>query len=91
MVVTDEGLSELATRLAGDITKGQWGSGTNLPDPTDTGLQTPIAATLLTLTSAVASGNRNFPGRIHGLVRGNFLASPMLVVAYTFLLLTSIY
>ncbi len=28
------------------------------------------------------SGNRNFEGRIHPLVRMNFLASPPLVVAY---------
>jgi aconitate hydratase len=31
---------------------------------------------------AVLSGNRNFEGRIHPLVRNNFLASPPLVVAY---------
>jgi aconitate hydratase len=31
---------------------------------------------------AVLSGNRNFDGRIHPLVRGSFLMSPMLVVAY---------
>jgi aconitate hydratase len=31
---------------------------------------------------AVLSGNRNFEGRIHPLVRMNFLASPGLVVAY---------
>jgi aconitate hydratase len=31
---------------------------------------------------AVLSGNRNFEGRIHPLVRANFLASPPLVVAY---------
>lgn len=31
---------------------------------------------------SVLSGNRNFEGRIHPLVRGNFLASPILVVAY---------
>ena len=28
------------------------------------------------------SGNRNFEGRIHPLVKGNYLASPPLVVAY---------
>ena len=28
------------------------------------------------------SGNRNFEGRIHPLVRANYLASPPLVVAY---------
>ncbi|MCS7198311.1 MAG: aconitate hydratase AcnA [Candidatus Bipolaricaulota bacterium] len=31
---------------------------------------------------AVLSGNRNFEGRVHPLVRANFLASPPLVVAY---------
>jgi aconitate hydratase len=32
--------------------------------------------------AAVLSGNRNFEARIHNLVRANYLASPMLVVAY---------
>lgn len=32
--------------------------------------------------SSVLSGNRNFEGRIHPLVRANYLASPPLVVAY---------
>ena len=32
--------------------------------------------------TSVLSGNRNFEGRIHALVRMNFLASPPLVVAY---------
>jgi aconitate hydratase len=31
---------------------------------------------------AVLSGNRNFEGRIHPLVRANYLASPPLVIAY---------
>src|SRR5260370_1161664 len=31
---------------------------------------------------AVLSGNRNFEGRIHPIVRANYLASPPLVVAY---------
>jgi aconitate hydratase len=31
---------------------------------------------------AVLSGNRNFEGRVHPLVRANYLASPPLVVAY---------
>jgi len=34
------------------------------------------------VVAAVLSGNRNFEGRINALVRMNFLASPMLVVAY---------
>ncbi|MCH8158481.1 MAG: aconitate hydratase AcnA [Proteobacteria bacterium] len=33
--------------------------------------------------AAVLSGNRNFEGRIHALVKMNFLASPPLVVAYS--------
>ncbi len=32
--------------------------------------------------TSVLSGNRNFEGRVHQLVQGNFLASPPLVVAY---------
>ena len=32
--------------------------------------------------AAILSGNRNFEARIHNLVRANYLASPMLVVAY---------
>ncbi|MCP4744920.1 MAG: aconitate hydratase AcnA, partial [Desulfobacteraceae bacterium] len=32
--------------------------------------------------AAVLSGNRNFEARIHQLIKSNFLASPMLVVAY---------
>ena len=32
--------------------------------------------------AAVLSGNRNFEGRIHAEVQANYLASPMLVVAY---------
>jgi len=34
------------------------------------------------LLSSVLSGNRNFEGRIHPLVKANYLASPPLVVAY---------
>ncbi len=34
------------------------------------------------LVSSVLSGNRNFEGRIHPLIKANYLASPMLVVAY---------
>lgn len=31
----------------------------------------------------VLSGNRNFEGRIHPNTRANYLASPLLVIAYT--------
>ncbi len=34
------------------------------------------------VTASVLSGNRNFEARIHPLVRANYLASPMLVVAF---------
>ncbi|HSG90279.1 MAG TPA: aconitate hydratase AcnA [Pseudomonadales bacterium] len=34
------------------------------------------------VVSSVLSGNRNFEGRVHQLVRANWLASPPLVVAY---------
>jgi len=34
------------------------------------------------VAAAVLSGNRNFEARIHPLVRANYLASPMLVVAF---------
>ncbi|MFE8699301.1 aconitate hydratase AcnA [Cytobacillus sp. FJAT-54145] len=35
------------------------------------------------LVTSVLSGNRNFEGRIHPLVKANYLASPPLVVAYS--------
>jgi len=34
------------------------------------------------VVSSVLSGNRNFEGRVHSLVKANYLASPPLVVAY---------
>lgn len=34
------------------------------------------------VAAAVLSGNRNFPGRIHRLVRANYIGAPPLVVAY---------
>ncbi|WP_027963284.1 aconitate hydratase AcnA [Halalkalibacillus halophilus] len=51
-------------------------SGPLLPEIEET-----IANNDLTVSS-VLSGNRNFEGRIHPLVRANYLASPPLVVAY---------
>lgn len=48
-----------------------------LPEP----IETAIKQNDLTV-SAVLSGNRNFEGRIHPLVKANWLASPPLVVAY---------
>lgn len=34
------------------------------------------------MACGVLSGNRNFEGRIHPLTRANYLASPLLVIAY---------
>lgn len=34
------------------------------------------------VTTTISSGNRNFPGRISPITKGNYLASPPLVVAY---------
>jgi len=34
------------------------------------------------VTAAVLSGNRNFEGRIHKLIRANYIASPAMVVTY---------
>ncbi len=36
------------------------------------------------VVASVLSGNRNFEGRVHPLVKANYLASPPLVVAYSF-------
>ena len=41
----------------------------------------PLLKTIL-VTTSVLSGNRNFEGRVHALIRMNYLASPPLVVAY---------
>jgi aconitate hydratase len=48
-----------------------------LPEPVDAAVR---EADLV--VAAVLSGNRNFEGRIHPLVRANYLTSPPLVVAY---------
>jgi aconitate hydratase len=48
-----------------------------LPDPVASAVQRGDL-----VAAAVLSGNRNFEGRVHSLVRANYLASPPLVVAY---------
>jgi aconitate hydratase len=48
-------------------------------------LPQPVTNTILEndlIVSAVLSGNRNFEGRVHPLVKANWLASPALVVAF---------
>jgi len=49
--------------------------------PLDPGIEAAIIRENLTV-AAVLSGNRNFEARIHQRVKANFLASPMLVIAY---------
>ncbi|NEU29220.1 aconitate hydratase AcnA [bacterium LRH843] len=49
--------------------------------PLEEEVEVAISESDLTVTS-VLSGNRNFEGRIHPLVKANYLASPPLVVAY---------
>ncbi len=48
-----------------------------LPDPVAQAIQNNDLT-----VAAVLSGNRNFEGRVHPLVKANYLASPPLVVAY---------
>ena len=49
--------------------------------PLDPGIEDAIVRENLTV-AAVLSGNRNFEARIHQRIKANFLASPMLVIAY---------
>lgn len=51
-------------------------SGPLLPEISDAIMENDL------LVSSVLSGNRNFEGRIHPLVKANYLASPILVVTY---------
>jgi aconitate hydratase len=73
----DKPLDKLGFTLAGYGCTTCIGNSGPLPDPvahaiTDSDL----------VAAAVISGNRNFEGRVHPQVRANYLASPMLVVAY---------
>lgn len=49
--------------------------------PLDAEIETTLKESDL-VVSAVLSGNRNFEGRIHPLIKANYLASPPLVIAY---------
>ncbi len=72
-----EPLAELGFNVVGYGCTTCIGNSGPLPEETAQAVQ---AANLV--TAAVLSGNRNFEGRIHPLVKANFLASPPLVVAY---------
>jgi len=84
-VVTDyynaAGLTEYLDRLGFDLVGYGCttciGNSGPLPDPIEKAIQKAD----LTVAS-VLSGNRNFEGRVHPLVKTNWLASPPLVVAY---------
>ena len=70
-------LDELGFNLVGYGCTTCIGNSGPLPDP----IETAIKKGDLTV-GAVLSGNRNFEGRIHPLVKTNWLASPPLVVVY---------
>jgi hypothetical protein len=56
MVILDEGLTRVAELHASDIAQGQWGIGTAVPAPSDTGLGSAVVSTLLNVTGS-SSGN----------------------------------
>lgn len=70
-------LEQLGFYLAGFGCTTCIGNSGPLPDPVANAIDELDLA-----TSAVLSGNRNFEGRVHPLVRFSFLASPPLVVAF---------
>ncbi|MDW8395319.1 MAG: aconitate hydratase AcnA [Anaerolineae bacterium] len=72
-----EALEALGFHLVGYGCTTCIGNSGPLPEPV---AQAVIAGNLV--AAAVISGNRNFEGRVHPLVRANYLASPPLVVAY---------
>ena len=72
-----EDLDALGFQLVGFGCTTCIGNSGPLPEPIDTAVRDGNL-----VVAAVLSGNRNFEGRVHPLVRANYLASPPLVVAY---------
>ncbi|MGN6759693.1 MAG: aconitate hydratase AcnA [Thermomicrobiales bacterium] len=72
-----EYLNQLGFYLVGYGCTTCIGNSGPLPEPVEAAIQNEGLAAV-----AVLSGNRNFEGRIHPLVRAQYLASPPLVVAY---------
>ncbi len=72
-----EALEALGFHLTGFGCMTCIGNSGPLPDPVAEAIQRDKL-----VVAAVLSGNRNFEGRVHALVRANYLASPPLVVAY---------
>lgn len=70
-------LNELGFYLVGYGCTTCIGNSGPLPEPISQAIQANDLA-----VSSVLSGNRNFEGRVHPLVKANWLASPPLVVAY---------
>ncbi|MEO6678940.1 MAG: aconitate hydratase AcnA, partial [Pseudomonas sp.] len=70
-------LDELGFALVGYGCTTCIGNSGPLPDPIEKAIQKADLA-----VASVLSGNRNFEGRVHPLVKTNWLASPPLVVAY---------
>ena len=73
----DKYLNKLGFALAGYGCTTCIGNSGPLPEPVSKAI---VAGDLV--AASVISGNRNFEGRVHAQVRANYLASPMLVVAY---------
>ena len=73
----DKPLNALGFDLVGYGCTTCIGNSGPLPEPVSEAV---TAADLVAVS--VLSGNRNFEGRVHPQVRANYLASPMLVVAY---------
>ncbi len=73
----DKFLDKLGFNLVGYGCTTCIGNSGPLPEP----VSKAVSANDLAVAS-VLSGNRNFEGRVHQQVRANYLASPMLVVAY---------
>jgi aconitate hydratase len=70
-------LTDLGFHLVGYGCATCIGNSGPLPDPV-----TEVLEDGQLITASVLSGNRNFEGRVHPLVKANYLASPPLVVAY---------
>ncbi|MCM3760696.1 aconitate hydratase AcnA [Alkalihalobacillus oceani] len=79
--LTDSGLLPYMEKLGFNIVGYGCTTCIGNSGPLEEEIEKAIAESDLTVTS-VLSGNRNFEGRIHPLVKANYLASPPLVVAY---------
>ncbi|ARK30840.1 aconitate hydratase AcnA [Halalkalibacter krulwichiae] len=79
--LTDSGLLPYMEKLGFNIVGYGCTTCIGNSGPLEDEIEEAVAANDLTVTS-VLSGNRNFEGRIHPLVKANYLASPPLVVAY---------